>query len=241
IVTSETYLQDSRHRKELLDLDPDNRLLARGARFRLSSAVIRDAALSVSGLLNPDVGGQPVYPYQPDRLWKEFSLERFGYTTSQGKDLYRRSLYTFWRRTVAPPNMFDSSNRQVCSVKPSRTNTPIQALILLNDPTYVESACFLASDVLTKNLTDVEPRTLLIDAFSRVLARQPKESELANLVQAYSDSLEYFGSRAEEAAKYVTSGQSYDLPKYENEIVRLAALTSVVQVLLNTDEFMTRE
>jgi hypothetical protein len=101
----------------------------------LPSTLIRDAALRVSGLLNLKVGGAPVYPYQPDGLWWEFSLERFQYKPSAGSDLHRRSLYTFWRRTVAPPNLFDTANRQTCSVKPSRTNTPLQALILMNDPT----------------------------------------------------------------------------------------------------------
>jgi hypothetical protein len=135
IVSSETYLQSSRFRDELTEIDPENRLLARGARFRLPSTLIRDAALRVSGLLNLKVGGAPVYPYQPDGLWWEFSLERFQYKPSAGSDLHRRSLYTFWRRTVAPPNLFDTANRQTCSVKPSRTNTPLQALILMNDPT----------------------------------------------------------------------------------------------------------
>lgn len=148
IVTSETYLQSSRFRPELQETDPENRLLARGPRFRLPSMIIRDSALALSGLLNDEIGGQPVYPYQPAGLWKEFSLEKFTYEPSEGDDLYRRSLYTFWRRTVAPPNLFDSANRQTCTVKSSRTNTPLQALTLLNDPTFVEASRSLAENLL---------------------------------------------------------------------------------------------
>ncbi|NNE92025.1 MAG: DUF1549 domain-containing protein, partial [Verrucomicrobiales bacterium] len=127
IVMSRTYRQDSSVSPELRNRDPENRLLARGARFRLPAMLLRDQALALSGLLKKDIGGAPVYPYQPEGLWHEFSYEKFRYTPDTGEKLYRRSLYTFWRRTVGPPNIFDAANRQVCMVKPSRTNTPLHA------------------------------------------------------------------------------------------------------------------
>ncbi|MCB1077704.1 MAG: PSD1 domain-containing protein, partial [Verrucomicrobiae bacterium] len=134
IVTSATYRQRSAVSPELQERDPQNRLLARGARFRLPSMLIRDQALALSGLLVPEVGGPPVYPYQPPGLWEEFSYEKFGYTPDDGDKLYRRSLYIFWRRTLGPTTLFDTANRQTCTVKPILTNTPLHALITLNDP-----------------------------------------------------------------------------------------------------------
>jgi hypothetical protein len=240
IVTSETYLQSSRFREDLLDIDPENRLLARSQRFRLPSTLIRDAALAVSGLLNRDIGGKPVYPYQPDGMWKEFSLEKFGYTPSTGKDLYRRSLYTFWRRTVPPPNMFDSANRQACTVKLSRTNTPLQALVMLNDPTFVETFCKLAESVLAdESLQDDEARLKLI--FYRAVAREPNGKELVALVKALEQSREHYQSHSEEAAQFISVGASVEVPQEVEGQQELAAFASVAQVVINTDEFMTRE
>ena len=239
IVTSETYLQSSRHRMELVEIDAENRLLARGTRFRLPSFLIRDAALSVSGLLNPEIGGSPVYPYQPERLWREFSLEKFGYQSSTGKDLYRRSLYTFWRRTVPPPNMFDSSNRQTCTVKLSLTNTPLQALTLLNDPTYVETACHLALEMLSNPKLNDKQR--LQRSFFRAVGRKPSETELESLALAHQESRDYYSENPEQAKLYIAIGPSIAMPEQKEELVELSALSSVVQVILNTDEFMTRE
>ena len=244
IVTSETYLQSSKFRKELSDRDPENRWLARGARFRLPAMLIRDNALQVSGLLDRRLGGQPVFPWQPDRLWKEFSLERFGYRASKGTERYRRSLYTFWRRTVPPPNMFDSSNRQTCTVTASRTNTPLHALTLLNDPSFVEAACTLASqmifdaDTIERQNSESE---LLSSTFSHALARPPNQEEIIALKKAYQDSYEYYLEHPSVAKQYLAILEPAKLPKNELQKVRLAALSSVAQIIMNTDEFMTRE
>ncbi len=240
IVTSETYLQSSRFRKDLNDIDAGNDLLARSPRYRLPAMLIRDAALSTSGLLDRTTGGSPVYPYQPDGLWKEFSLENFGYEASVGKSLRRRSLYTFWRRTVPPPNMFDSANRQTCVVKPSRTNTPLQALILLNDPIYVEAFCRLASEVLqeTKGQGDA---VILCLAFERAVGRKPKQAELGSLLAAMEESSKFYAQNVDEAVAFVSVGDAVAVPDDVESQLKLASLSSVVQIMMNTDEFMTRE
>jgi hypothetical protein len=147
IVTSSTYRQTSRMTAEHRTRDPENRLFARASRFRMPSMLLRDWALAASGLLDPRVGGAPVYPYQPDDVWEALAITKerdFTYPASAGKDLHRRSLYTFWRRTVSPANMFDASSRQACRVSPSTTSTPLHALTTLNDPTWVEAARMLA-------------------------------------------------------------------------------------------------
>ncbi len=240
IVTSETYLQSSRFRDELQELDPENRLLARGPRFRLPSMIIRDAALSVSNLLNGKLGGKPVYPYQPIGLWKEFSLEKFSYKPSKGEDLYRRSLYTFWRRTVAPPNLFDSANRQTCIVKPSRTNTPLQALTLLNDPTFVEASRVLAENLLADDSVE-DDQSRLHRCFNVALCRSPTEVESKALVAAINDSRTFYQQNIDEAKKLINVGASIPEAETDEQISELAALTSVTQIVLNTDEFITRE
>ncbi len=239
MVTSETYLQSSRHRKDLMEIDPENRLLARSPRFRLPSLLIRDAALSVSGLLNNSMGGKPVYPYQPVGLWKEFSLERFSYQPSTGEDLYRRSLYTFWRRTVAPPNLFDAANRQNCIVNSSLTNTPLHALVMLNDPTFVEASRALAQKVTEKNTGN--DQGILKKGFATAMGRQPTPKELGSLIAALVDGRRHFSSHYDDARKLLDIGESGKLPKEKDDLVELAALTCVMQVVMNTDEFMTRE
>jgi hypothetical protein len=143
ILSSETYLQSSNVSDELARNDPQNRLLARGARFRLPAWMIRDQALAASGLLSPRSGGAPVKPYQPAGVWEEATFGNKRYVQGKGEDLHRRSLFTFWRRIVAPTMFFDAANRAVCTVKPLRTNTPLHALNTLNDPTFVEAARLL--------------------------------------------------------------------------------------------------
>lgn len=145
IVTSTTYRQSSRVTEQHRQLDMENRWLARGSRFRMPAMLLRDWALASSGLLETQLGGQPVYPYQPDAVWEPLAITKkkerdFTYPILIGTDLYRRSLYTFWRRTVGPANMFDASNRQACRVRISTTSTPLHALTTLNDPTWVEAA-----------------------------------------------------------------------------------------------------
>ena len=147
IVTSATYRQSSRVTPEHRARDLENRLYARASRFRMSSLILRDWALASSGLIDLRIGGRPVYPYQPDAIWEALAITKerdFTYPASSGKDLYRRSLYTFWRRTVGPANMFDASNRQTCRVRSATTSTPLHALTTLNDPTWVEAARALA-------------------------------------------------------------------------------------------------
>ncbi len=241
IVTSETYLQTSKFRKDLAEIDPENRLLARSPRYRLPSMLIRDSALLVSGLLNAEVGGKPVYPWQPDRLWKEFSLEKFGYRPSQGNDRYRRGLYTFWRRTVPPPNMFDSANRQTCTVKQARTNTPLHALTLLNDPTFVETACFLAADVMANGGEGAAARSWVQDAFARAVGRDASQSELESLVRAFDQSHDFYESAPEQAKAFLAVADAVAIPADGEKLSNLAALASACQVIMNTDEFMTRE
>ncbi len=157
IVTSATYRQSSQISGEAFRLDPDNRLLARGPRFRLKGEVIRDAALAVSGLLVHELGGPSVRPYQPKGLWVEVAVADDSYSggpyvQSHGNDLYRRSVYTWWKRTCPPPalNTLDAPEREFCRVERSRTNTPLQALVLLNDPTFVEAARKLAERMLVE-------------------------------------------------------------------------------------------
>ena len=165
MVTSATYRQSSVVRPELVARDPENRLLARGPRFRLQAEFIRDQALAVSELLNGTIGGHSVSPYQPAGLWEELSAREDSknwsaqsFVQSHGQDLYRRTMYTFWKRTSPPPSLitFDAPDRETCTVRRPRTNTPLQALVLLNDPTYVEAARKLAEQLLKQAKSDDE-------------------------------------------------------------------------------------
>ena len=232
IVTSSTYRQSSEFTPEKLDRDPENRLVGRGARARLPSMLLRDQALAVAGLLKDDIGGHPVYPYQPDGLWKDFSFGKISYPHQEEKDqLYRRSLYTFWRRTSAPPNMFDSSSRQVCTVKPSTTNTPLHALTLLNDETYVEAARALAGRMMKEGGDNTDDR--LDFAFQLSTGRMPDDREHQLLMNGYERSLNEFRSFENEAAEYAGVETS-------EAVVELAALTRMAQVILNLDETLNR-
>ncbi|MBN9117573.1 MAG: PSD1 domain-containing protein, partial [Planctomycetes bacterium] len=180
IVTSATYRQSARVTPELIERDPDNRLLARGPRYRLPSWMIRDQALAASGLLAPALGGPPVRTYQPAGIWEEATFGNKRYVQDKGAALYRRSLYVFWRRIVGPTMFFDAANRQTCSVKATTTNTPLHALVTLNETTYVESARALAQLALDKGgPTDADR---LGFAFRRVLARKPTDAETKVLV-----------------------------------------------------------
>ncbi|MCC6511344.1 MAG: PSD1 domain-containing protein, partial [Pirellulaceae bacterium] len=174
IVTSRTYQQSSAVSVELLARDPDNRLLARGARFRLPSWMLRDAALRVSGLMTEYIGGPPVRPYQPDGVWEELFMGRFKYEPSEGAAQYRRTLYAFWRRSIAPTFLFDSAQRRSCEVRVGRTNTPLQALTLLNDATYLEAACNLAQQATTH---DQRIDQCIAFIMQRVVGRNPSPAE----------------------------------------------------------------
>jgi hypothetical protein len=239
IVTSATYRQSSKVSRELVQMDPENRLLARGARFRMPSMILRDVALGASGLLDDRVGGAPVYPYQPDQIWESLAITKerdFTYPTSSGKDLYRRSLYTFWRRTVGPANMFDAANRQVCKVRQNITNTPLHALTTLNDPTWAEAARVLAARSM-EAAKNTEER--LNHAYRRVLGRSPTDRDRALLGKAFDKQLAIYQADPAAAAEVVAIGSA---PKNEKlNPVEHAAFTAVCLILLNLDEALTRE
>jgi len=239
IVTSRTYRQSSRVTPALLAADPENKLYARAPRYRHASMTLRDLALSTSGLLVDKVGGKPVYPYQPDGIWEALAITKerdFTYPQSTGPDLYRRSLYTFWRRTVGPANMFDAGNRQACKVRASTTNTPLHALTTLNDVTWVEASRVLAAKVMTGVAGD---DARLTDAFRRVLSRSPGEREMATLRRMLARQRDHFASREAEAKKLVSVGAA---PRDEKaDVKEHAAWTNVCLALFNLDEALTRE
>jgi len=235
IVMSATYRQASKVSPQLLQKDPDNRLYARASRFRLPSMILRDVALAASGLLDPRIGGKPVYPYQPKGIWDglAITLERdFTYPQSKGPDNFRRSLYTFWRRTAAPGNMFDSSSRQVCTVKPSLTSTPLHALTMLNDVTWVEAGAALASSV-----GSLPAKQALVVAFERVCARKPEPTETAVLERALNRALKAYRSDPKAAEAYLAQGEF----RPNKKTPELAALAAVCTTIFNLDEAMTRE
>jgi hypothetical protein len=233
IVGSKTYRQSAVVTPAMLAKDPENVLLARGPRHRLDSRFLRDQALALSGLLVEKRGGPAVMPYQPPGIWEEMSFGKNRYFQGSGEDLYRRSLYTFWRRTSAPPNMFDSSARQVCTVKPSTTNTPLHALTLLNDTTYVEAARALARRMM--NEAGAEPAGKLAFAFELATGRLPDERERQLLLNGYERSLNEFASFTDDAIAYAAAADSEkDTP------IELAAYTRMAQVILNLDETLNR-
>ncbi len=242
IVTSATYRQSSKATPELLQRDPENRLLARGARFRLPAEMIRDQALALAGLLVEKTGGPSVKPYQPPGLWQELAGGK-GYTADHGEGLYRRSLYTYWKRTVAPPSMvtFDAPARETCAVRGTRTNTPLQALNLMNDVAYVEAARKLAERMLTAS-TPGRRRTRegrIAYAFRLAVARPPSPGEVRVLSEALAKFEDFYKRDPKAAAQFLTQGES---PRGASlEAHELAAYTGVASLLLNLDETITRE
>jgi hypothetical protein len=235
IVMSATYRQSTQVSPELAQRDPDNRLLARGPRQRLSAEMVRDQALFVSGLLAEQLGGPSVLPYQPAGLWKE--LGDAIYTQDHGESLYRRSLYTFWKRTVAPPTMitFDAAGRESCRVLHTRTNTPLQALTLLNEVTVVEAARKLAERMLRGGVT---PEERLMFAFRVVLARRPTSAELRILNAGLSRHLEHYREQPKAAEQLIVVGES---PRDEKlDAAELAAYTATANLILNLDETITK-
>ena len=235
IVTSATYRQSSSVSPELLQRDPTNRLLARATRFRLPSWMIRDAALAVSGLLSERVGGPPVFSFQPEGAWMDATMGRFRYEPSVGSDLYRRSIYTFWRRSVGPTGMFDASKRRVCEVRSVRTNTPLQALTLMNDETFVEAAKNLA-ELAIKSHSDPEER--VCDVFARALQRQPTAPEVQILQRQLQQHIDDYNRDQSAAEQLVSTGQSV---VESRDPVELAAWTMLATTILNLDETITHE
>ncbi len=238
MVMSAAYRQDSRVTPELLERDPENRLLARGPRFRLPAEMIRDQALAVAGLLVERQGGPPVKPYQPPGLWQELAGGQ-GYQEDEGEGLYRRSLYTYWRRTVAPPMMvnFDAATRETCVVHQVRTNTPLQALNLMNDVTFLEAARHLASHMLKK--TGEGDEAALREGFLRTLGRAPRSTEQDVLQAALHRYSAYYGQHPEDASRFLASGKSPAEPWADT--AQHAAYMALASILLNLDETVTKE
>ncbi len=239
IVTSATYRQSSRVSAELLTKDTENRLYGRASRFRMPSLLLRDWALASAGLLDGRIGGVPVYPYQPDAVWEALAITKerdFTYPQSSGADLYRRSLYTFWRRTVNPANMFDASNRQTCRVRQATTSTPLHALTTLNDPTWVEAARVLAERAIL-----AEPRLddRLSYAFRRVVGRLASDTDMKALRRAYERQFALYSNDIEGAKALVSVGA---FKRNESlNVAEHAALSAVCLAILNLDESLSRE
>ncbi len=240
IVTSATYRQSSHASPEHYASDPENRLLARGPRFRMDAEMLHDNALAISGLFVQKIGGPPVKPYQPAGLWEEVTYDSdSSYEPDRGASLYRRSLYTFWRRQAPPPNMlvFDAPTRETCTVARSNTNTPLQALALMNDPTFVEAARNLAERTLLTSSDDVVAR--IEYAFRSATARRPNADEVEVLLDVLQHELRNYKQHPNVAAKLVSVGQS----KHSEltDIPELAAWTTVASMILSLDETITRQ
>jgi hypothetical protein len=231
IVLSATYRQSSAVKPALAEHDPYNRLLARGPRVRMEAEMIRDVALAASGLLSPKMFGPSVFPLQPDGIWNQpYSSDKW--TTSTGDDRYRRSLYTFWRRTSPYPSFmtFDATSRELCTVRRVRTNTPLQALTLLNDPASFEAARALARKMMA---VPGGSRLRAAAGVKLVLSREPVPAELDRLVAAYDQELKHFRTSTDAAGR-VAAGNDEDPAD-------VAAWTNVANVLLNLDEAVTKE
>lgn len=244
IVMSATYRQSAAVDEERLGKDPTNEWLSRGARFRVQAEMVRDQSLFLSGLLVEKLGGPGVYPYQPDGIWSEFNfygnLRNYKPATDDG--LYRRSLYTIWKRTAAPPAMtlFDMPNREICVVKRSRTNTPLQALALMNDITYVEASRHFASRIDSLSPGSISEWVSL--AFRMATSRHPHPDEVTLLVEGFERRRQYYLSDQSAAVAYLSQGQTpSDFSGLnEGELARRAALATTASLILNLDETLNR-
>ena len=232
IVLSATYRQSSASEPEPLRRDPDNRWLSRGPKHRLSAEQLRDAALHASGLLVPKLGGPSVNPYQPAGLWKEAGTGKT-YRQSTGEGLYRRSLYTFWKRTAPPPSMLtlDATSRETCTARRELTTTPLQALVFLNDPQYVEAARVLAERLVSAHQ---EPEDRWQELLLRLISRPPTDQERRVIEKLYRDQLSYFEANPDQALQLLSVGAR---PKDDSlDSNQVAATTVVAQTLIAYDE-----
>ena len=237
IVTSATYRQSSKTTPELLQRDPENRLFARGPRLRLTPEMVRDQALAISGLLVEKIGGPSVKPYQPAGLWKEINGQ--DYPQEHGENLYRRSLYTFWKRTAPPPSMmtFDAAGRETCVVRESRTNTPLQALDLMNDVAYLEAARVLAERMMTEG--GATPAERIAFAFRRAAARAPSASEAKILLDSFQYYRDTYQTSPDAARKLLSEGER---PRNEQlDASELAAYATIASLIMNLDEVVTKQ
>ncbi|MBM4002426.1 MAG: DUF1553 domain-containing protein [Planctomycetes bacterium] len=241
LVSSATYRQSAATTAEKLERDPANRMCSRGPRFRLDAEVLRDYALAASGLLVPKLGGPSVKPYQPDGVWEAVAMigsNTRDYRPDTGENLYRRSMYTFWKRSAPPASLdiFNAPNRETCAVRRERTNTPLQALVTLNDPQFVEAARLLAQRTMQKGGSTVESR---VDFMARqILCRPLRDAELAVVFDSFRELSEYYAANQEDARRLIAVGESRadeSLPPGE-----LAAWTMLANELLNLDEVVNK-
>lgn len=241
LVMSATFRQSSKSSPELQELDPANNLLARASRIRLNSEMIRDQALAAAEVINQEIGGPSVKPYQPAGLWEE-TIGGGGdlrvYIQDEGDKLYRRSLYTFWKRTVPPPGMmtFDASPRDLCTIKRQETNTPLQALVLMNDPQLIEAARLLAQTAIDKGGENLEERISFM--FLKSTSREPTDEEIQVLKQLYKEELALFEKEEDGAQKYLSVGDlTFDSNLNPKE---LAAYAMLANTIFNLDESINR-
>src|SRR5690606_11352441 len=239
IVTSSTYRQSAIVEKDKLEKDPDNLYLSSAPRLRLNAENIRDLVLASSGLLVKEIGGPSVKPYQPDGLWEAATSGRGElaiYRQDKGEDLYRRGLYTFIKLTSPPPSLaiFDASNRDLCEVTRGRTNTPLQALVMLNDPLVLEASRVLATRLMKSHQ---QPEAAIEEAFKRIVCRFPEKKELTLLSEDYQDEVKKVKSDPEDAEDVLSAGE---YPMEEAKSPELAALMHVVVALYNLEETITK-
>lgn len=238
ILSSATFRQESKKREDLANIDPENFLLARGPTYRMAAEMIRDNALKVSGLLVPKIGGKSVYPYQPEGLWDLSDKKwRYRYKHDKGEGLYRRSLYTFWKRSAPPPSMliFDTPNRDLCSVKRTLTSSPLQSLLLLNDPQFIEAARVMAENSILSGEKSLDKKLSTI--FREITGRTIKERELETLKRFYREEKEKFSKNPSKAIAYLKTGEKPINRKAG--IINTAALATVISGMMNTAEAIT--
>jgi len=237
IVMSATYRQSSRVTPELFERDPDNKLLARGPRFRISAEAIRDNGLAISGLLSTKMGGPPIFPPQPAGLWRHVGRNAPVYRVAEGPDRFRRGIYVIWRRSAPYASFvnFDATDRAATCVRRPRTNTPLQALTLLNDPAFIEMACALARRILTdRQDLSIEERARY--GFRLAVSREPTADELSHLVQVYREEHARATANLDAAHQLFADAQ----PAPDIDPAELAAWFYVANILLNLDETITK-
>lgn len=243
MVTSSTYKQSSASNEKMRKIDPDNTYLARSSRYRLNSEMIRDNVLASSGLLHDELGGPSVKPYQPEGLWEAIAVGIKGrgeseYIADKGEKLYRRSLYTYWRKTIPPPSMliFDSPMKEFCEVRRVRTSTPLQALNMLNDPQTLEASRVLGSTLIADQSLSLEQKIAL--AFRKITTRHPEDKEVKILLQGYEDEYDRYRANPAEAKKFLHVGGYPQNDKLDT--VECAAMMHVVSMIYNLDESISK-
>ncbi len=235
MVTSNTYKQSGKHSTENVALDTENRWLSRGPSGKLTAEMMRDQVLAASGLMNDRIGGKWVKPYQPPGLWNEMASD-IGepvYRRSRGADLFRRSLYTYFKRTIPPPDMLtmDAAERTVCTVKRQKTSTPLQSLVVLNSPLYAEASRHLAQEMLSEGKSGND---LIFAAFERIVSRKPEQKETTILSKMMEENSAYFGQDPSATDELLGIG-TVSVPE-EIDRQQLAASTMVVSAIFNLDE-----